>query len=225
MYTGANIITSGLVLALDAASKNSYPGSGTVWTDLSGNGYNGTLTNSPTFDSGNGGSIVFDGTNDYVNCGTPLTFTDSFTINFYFKTTATGSTKVIMGMYNGSGGDWWIGLADFTPNRINFSFGSPTKADISSTNAVNNGAWYNATCVYNKSTNSTLLYINGVLNSTGSVPTTITQAGGNLMIGTFGSSLGFYFPGNIANTQIYNRALSAAEISQNYNATKSRFNL
>ena len=59
------IVTDGLVLCLDAASKRSYPGTGTVWADLKG-GNNGTLTNGPTFDAGNGGSLTFDGTNDYV---------------------------------------------------------------------------------------------------------------------------------------------------------------
>ena len=63
--SGPDIIEDGLVLCLDAASKRSYPGTGTVWTDLKG-GNNGTLTNGPTFDAGNGGSIVFDGSNDQV---------------------------------------------------------------------------------------------------------------------------------------------------------------
>ena len=62
-FRGPNIVTDELVLALDAASPRSYPGSGTVWNDLVGSN-NGTLTNNPTFDSGNGGSIVFDGTDD-----------------------------------------------------------------------------------------------------------------------------------------------------------------
>jgi len=64
---GPKIVTSGLVLALDAGNTKSYPGSGTVWTDLSGNGNTGTLTNGPTFNSSNGGSIVFDGVDDFVN--------------------------------------------------------------------------------------------------------------------------------------------------------------
>ena len=63
---GPDIVENGLVLHLDAADSNSYPGSGTVWTDLSGNGYNGTLTNGPTFSSSNRGGIVLDGTNDYI---------------------------------------------------------------------------------------------------------------------------------------------------------------
>jgi hypothetical protein len=65
-YAFGKIVTNGLVLALDAADKNSYPGSGTTWRDMSGNNSNSTLTNSPTFNSANGGSIVFDGVDDYT---------------------------------------------------------------------------------------------------------------------------------------------------------------
>ena len=61
------IVTDGLVLLLDAGNTKSYPGTGTTWTDISRNGNNGTLTNGPTFDSANGGSLVFDGVDDYVN--------------------------------------------------------------------------------------------------------------------------------------------------------------
>jgi len=66
------IATDGLVLCLDAANNRSYPGSGTAWTDLSRGGNNGALTNGPTFNSANGGSIVFDGTNDYVQVTSPF---------------------------------------------------------------------------------------------------------------------------------------------------------
>jgi hypothetical protein len=69
MFTGPNIVTDGLVLYLDAANQKSYPGTGTTWNDLSGNGNNGTLVNGPTFNSDNNGSIVFDGVDDYVNFG------------------------------------------------------------------------------------------------------------------------------------------------------------
>ena len=78
-YANGKIVTNGLVLSLDAADRNSYPGTGTTWRDMSGNGNNGTLTDGPTFNSNNGGSIVFDGTNDYVALtpsftGPPVTF-------------------------------------------------------------------------------------------------------------------------------------------------------
>ena len=67
MNYGPRIVRNGLIMALDAADKNSYIGSGTVWNDVSGNGNNGTLTNGPTFSNANGGCIVFDGVDDYVN--------------------------------------------------------------------------------------------------------------------------------------------------------------
>ncbi len=72
-----NIVKDGLVLLLDAAKKDSYPGSGTLWRDVSGNGNNGTLTNGPIFNSNNGGSVVFDGSNDYV----PLTTSNLLSYN------------------------------------------------------------------------------------------------------------------------------------------------
>lgn len=218
---GGNIVTSGLVLNLDAGNPSSYSGTGTTWYDISGNGTNGTLVNGPTYNSANQGSIVFDGTNDYANLGNPLTFTNSFTINFWFKTTTAG-TRVITGMYSGSGADWWIGVNG--SNQLVFSFGSPSKIDIASSATVIDGVWRQATAVYNKSLNSTILYINGSqVASTTSIPSTVTQAGGNLMIATFGSNLGFYFPGNISTYSIYNRALSAAEVTQNYDALKYRY--
>jgi hypothetical protein len=86
MFVGPNIITDGLVLALDAGSKKSYSGSGTTWKDLSGNGNNGTLVNGPTFDSGNGGSIVFDGFNDLttvVGAG-KTNYSQSFSMGTWF---------------------------------------------------------------------------------------------------------------------------------------------
>ena len=72
IYGAPSIVTDGLSLYLDAANTRSYPGSGTAWYDLSGNVNHGTLVNGPTFDSGNAGSIVFDGTNKYVNFPNPL---------------------------------------------------------------------------------------------------------------------------------------------------------
>ena len=91
------ISTDGLVLCLDAANTKSYSGSGTVWSDLSRGGNNGTLTNGPTFNSGNGGSIVFDGVNDYVDCGVsnislPINIT---LISWIYQSTTTGYRNII----------------------------------------------------------------------------------------------------------------------------------
>jgi len=217
-----NTVTDGLVLCLDASNQKSYPGSGTTWYDLTGYFNNGTLTNGPTFNSANGGNIVFDGIDDYANCGNPLTFTLSFTIGFFFKTLSAG-IAVISGIYNGSGADWWVGISS---SKLNFSFGSPTKSDITSISTVNDNTWRYATCVYDKSLNSTFLYLNGVLqSSSNTIPANVNQPAGALSIGRFGSTSSFYWPGSIALYQLYNRALSAAEILQNFNSTKTRFGL
>jgi hypothetical protein len=81
-----SIITSGLLLNLDAGNTASYPGTGTTWTDLSGNGYNGTLTNGPTYSSSNGGTIVFDGTNDVASFGNILNIgLSSWTMSCWVK--------------------------------------------------------------------------------------------------------------------------------------------
>jgi hypothetical protein len=176
-----------------------------------------SLTNGTYFNAGNNGNIFFDGIDDYVNCGTPLTFTDSFTLNLWFKTTNTDAIRVITGMYNGSGADWWIGL--LTNNTFNFSFGSPSKSDISSSMVVNDGSWRYASCVYNKSSNSIFLYVDAALQSSSSlIPSTVTQPGGNLTIGRFGDLSAFYWPGSIGDYNLYNRALSASEIENLYTA-------
>jgi hypothetical protein len=219
-YAGRKIVTDGLVLCLDAADRNSYVSGSTTWRNIVGSN-NGTLTNGPTFNTGSGGSIVFDGVDDYVNLF-PLTSTSSLTVDFWFKNNANG-IKVITGMYNGSGADWWVGI--WSDNKFTFSFGSPTKADLYSNTTVNDGLIRHTSCVYDKSTNSAALYINGILQSTGSTPSTVTQPGGNLTIGRFGDYNLFYWPGNIYNYRIYNRALTADEVAQNYNAQKARFGL
>ena len=84
MFYGPKIITNGLVLYLDAANRNSYPGSGTTCTDLSGNNNNFTLVNGPTFSSGNMGNIVFDGTDDYLLINSLVwNYNADFTIQFW----------------------------------------------------------------------------------------------------------------------------------------------
>jgi len=224
------IVTNGLILHLDAGSRQSYVSGSTTWSDLSGNRNSGSLLVSgsgpvsASFDSTNQGSIRFSGTGSYVNCGIPLSFTSSFSLNFYFKTTVTNTVCVMTGIYSGSGADWFGAIG--SDNKFIFSFGSPSKVDLSSLSTINDGAWKLASCIYDKSINSSFLYINGILqSSTSAIPSVVTQPGGNLMISKFGDFYTFYFPGSIAVYQIYNRALSAQEVAQNYNALKSRFGL
>jgi hypothetical protein len=105
------IVTNGLVLSLDAGNVKSYPGGGTVWYDKSGNEYNGTLTNGPTFNSSNGGSVVFDGTNDFVvrNSFSPVNGTASKSLEVWFRPTGNDSAPVVQaGTQNSNGQNFEI---------------------------------------------------------------------------------------------------------------------
>ena len=227
---GPDIVENGLVLCLDAGNTKSYPGSGTVWTDLSRSGNNGTLTNGPTFSSANGGSIVFDGSDDYVNCGSNIstTFTN-LSIETIVKIGAINKKQGIISTYNNSPGNnigWGLELT--SGNAFNFfGFTSNSVANgVATTFTVSLNQIYQVNCVFIGST-SFNIYINGVYNNTTSVAyTSISKAAAaNLMLGKDDSSQIIYFGGNIFNAKIYNRALSASEIRQNYNATKGRFRL
>ena len=213
------ISTSGLVLALDAGNHISYPGSGTSWTDLSGNSNNGTLTNGPTFNSGNGGSIVFDGSNDYVALGT-----SGFSFGSSAGTLSGWARATTAAVSNG----YWIisyGSATTSQSRFigiynqTYYFGGYSN-DITAS-GVQLNTWFNMVGVYD-GTNASM-YINGVLVS-GPTAKTWNTISNNAQIGRQTNG-GEYWNGNIAQVSIYNRALTASEILQNYNATKGRFGL
>jgi hypothetical protein len=96
-YAFGQIVTDGLVLCLNASDRNSYVSGSTTWNDVSGRGNNGTLTNGPTFNSANGGSIVFDGTNDFVNCGNNTSLNlNKHTICFWFYPKDTTTKEIIV---------------------------------------------------------------------------------------------------------------------------------
>ena len=213
------IVTDGLVLALDAANTKSYPGTGTNWTDLSGNGNHGTLVNGPTFNS-NGG-ITFDGTNDIVDVPT-LTLTGDFSITQTMNLTSTYNGPMPIGGGLSSGGSTYKGYIWFAnwANQVRFKVNGETGPNFSysSTNWVNQNIFYTVT----RNGSTAKLYINGVEEGEGSISTN------NFSIRTIGASYNYSAyscDGTIYSTKIYNRALSAEEVLQNYNATKSRFGL
>jgi len=213
---GGSIVTNGLVLSLDAADRNSYVSGSTTWSDLTGNGNNGTLTNGPTFNTGSGGAIVFDGSNDY--CITNYTNNPTyFTFECTLKVNDPSSTKVFVGKYNGAGDAYWMGV--YTGGQ-QFIF-SVNSGVLNSGVTVSTSQIYTVSCIVGSVNQE--IYVNGAIkNSTG---TTTTSPGGGLVLAAFGSNLGFYSNINIYNFRFYNRALSATEIAQNYNATKTRFGL
>ena len=229
---GGNIITDGLVLLLDAANSKSYPGTGTTWSDLSRGGNNGTLTNGSTFNSGNGGSIVFGGSNVYVATNyIPTIGTGNITYSVWFKTstsqtggligirqspTTVQCVLVICNPVGAAGTNLYMSSFDGTIVRA----GSTTETYI-------DNKWYNAVMVHTSTSDT--LYVNGVSVKTNTSATQNITVTTNLLIGCNPNNntplSGWAFNGNISNSLVYNRALSSTEISQNFNATRARFGI
>tara|TARA_R110000796_G_scaffold251891_1_gene384397 strand:- start:10 stop:705 length:696 start_codon:yes stop_codon:yes gene_type:complete len=231
MKFGPSIITDGLVFAVDAANPTSYPGSGTIWKDQTVNQNNGTLTNGPTFDSGNGGSIVFDGSNDYVDCGNIDDIKNASQVSISIWTYIDDiSFRILLGQNLISGTDQFQ-LYYWSANTLYIWIKSGNVGTVSYVNTssiVNINQWYNFTLVFDGTlTNNDRckLFLNGgndIITNRGTMPTTFTNSSESFLIGR---GLNGYFDGRMSNTQIYNRALSTEEVAQNYNALKSRFGL
>ena len=221
---GAKIVTNGLVLYLDAANKFSYPGSGTNWKDLSGNSNNGTLTNGPTFSAGNMGSVVFDGVDDYISFSSLLDTTANVSVEMWFYNTQTSGESTLLSNGYGSTTGYIIGLGLCSSGitTLNVTFGGIACGVVTAT--VSTNTWYQM--VFTKSSSSNVLYTNGIQQSTASRNCN-SPAGGTIIGDTYAprGGVGGFYKGNIAISRMYNRALSAAEVLQNYNAVKSRFGL
>lgn len=232
VYGGPDIVTSGLVLCLDAANSKSYPGTGTVWNDLSGSNNNGTLTNGPTYNSNNGGSIVFDGTNDYINTNYDLSWnnTNSVSIFLYLKPNSLSLTYPFIGK-----GDyeWQMRQAGTSLTFVYWNTtGTHTNGPVTTitnffTDTTN---FVHIALVWSHLNNQYYLYRNSQLTNTinwtdASINRNSAESmkiGGAIYLWGANSS---YWNGMMATTHIYNRALSANEVSQNYNAIKGRFAL
>jgi hypothetical protein len=233
-----NIVRDGLVLNLDAAKRDSYPGSGTVWRDIIGPN-NGTLVNGPTFDNENDGSIVFDGVDDYINCSDVLDLgTNDCTINTWIKINSSwpSSVRYILSKALASAQNYRYGLSITQTRQLQGFVQGNGGGDIIpvTINTMNLNQWYMCTMVINRSS-SIQLYINGILQTlTGSA--TISQWNGlnfqspnPLRLGSYTASNNtasiLNIPGNISQTLMYFRALTSQEVLQNYNATKTRYGL
>ena len=223
------IVTNGLVLCLDAANPNSYPGSGTTWYDISQGGNNGILTNGPTFSTERGGCLVFDGTDDFVDFNNqPLFNLDNITLEVVVSLSAipVSVNYVARNRVNGYGISF--------PTSGSTSYSVTTYVDAATSYTYNSspvtvGTPYVLSFTFGSSTFST--YENG--NQT----YTVAAASGSLYYGATpqtnifrlsrdgGSGTGKFLNGKIYTARVYNRALSAQEISQNYNALKNRFGL
>lgn len=231
---------------LDAGDSASYPGTGTAWTDLSGSANNGTLTNGPSFSAANGGQIVFDGVNDFVDTNYTQPAVTEYTIEVWFKSydnsngglgkmlvnnrgTGAGlSISVGISPLGGEIGKLWMGV-DSTNIIIQRA---STQTDFI------DGTWRQAVGVFSQTTGSAITPNSFVLFANGQ---TITSSGSSvLQVGSRNSPAGpglggthlmraqawnTYTSGFLAIARIYNRALSVAEILQNFDAQKARFGL
>jgi len=229
--TFPKIVTQGLVLNLDAGQQNSYRGSGTTWTNLSGRSNNGTLTNGPTYSSANGGSIVFDGTNDYV-------LANNTSLNSQFSST---SVSHFTWVYPTSAGQIVSELGQTTINtgwhdsniEISsagaFSFSTwhngLTNKVVSSNQSFNQ--WYYVGFSYNGTTLTA--YINGISIGTTTfsrqAPYNNGQQTHYALCATDFTNMGTqgHAGAKISSFKVYNRALSAQEIQQNFQALRGRF--
>ena len=217
--SASSIVTSGLQLYLDAGQAASYPGTGTAWTDLSINSRNGTLTNGPTYSSADGGSIVFDGTNDFVQCSGSLTLTAATFVTWIRR-------NGTQGQYDGilfSRGTNTTGMNFQVSNQLGYHWNDAGNTyNWQSGLTVPDLTW----CMIAVSVTSTAATAY-LCQSSGITSATNTVSHGSSLFNDiklaqddFGSR---FFNGNIAIAQLYNIALSASEVSQNFQADRTRF--
>ena len=238
LHHNPRIVTSGLVLALDAADVNSYPGSGTTWYDLSGNNYSASLNSGAAFNTSAQG-ITFDGTNDHATFvndeSISYTPTDSFTLTAVFSLVdiqeypdnlyATNTALFGKGSTNGSVG---LGLRRETNGQLRIYVGSRGVSQLTESYNIDANQIYSTTLTYTPVVQK--LYVNGIFISE---TDTSSGAGGSFANegwGIFTSKAvpggnNQYGEGTVYTARLYNRALTAQEVLQNYNATKTRFGL
>jgi hypothetical protein len=219
------LVTDGLVLDLDAAKLSSYPAGGTAWIDISGNGNNGVLTNGPTFSGvGKQAAIVFDGVDDYVTKINPTNFPINSDLSVFSFFRKTGTSAVHQTIISTGYSSWNLLLL----NQTTLSFNQAQIKTIITGSEILTNQWYYAGCT--RSGNEFKLYLNGALVSTATDTISFTNnskydIGVDSGVGGNNSNRNAYFNGNIYNVQIYNRALSATEVSQNFNALRGRYSI
>lgn len=218
------IVQNGLVLNLDAGNPFSYAGAGTTWFDVSGNSYNSTLTNSPIYSRDNAGVLSFNGSNQYSDCGNVLASLTNLTIECFVKF---GTQSALYGgvvsktLSNADGWEIRVDAYTSTTTTLLFRYVGDNAGTGFNTNFTN-GVWYHIVATGTSGSQKT--YVNGV--QVGSTTTALSPSANtnSLVIGKLTYS-SLYVNMVMGFARIYNRALSAAEVLQNYNATKGRFGL
>ncbi len=210
--------SASLIRSYDVSNMLSYPGSGTTLADVSGNAVDGTLVNGVGYNNSNGGSLVFDGNDDYVSFSSGFSSTDNLTYEAWVNPSSLGGWGVVL-----NHDSWNTGYIhfQFAGNLLQFALNG--ESDKYSTYSFNTNTWYQVAAVYSKSAKTISFYVNGSLTNTESYsnPPTITNT--NLKMGAWDGSR--FFAGKIGLVRIYNSALSASDIQTNFNGSKTRFGL
>ena len=216
LFHSPRTVTDGLVLCLDAANQKSYPGTGTTWTDLSGNGNTGTLTNGPTFDSSNGGSIVFDGIDDYISLG-HVGNTSSFSHEVFLRPTQVTKDQMYIG-YNSIAAHY----VRITSSRAYLSVSAAGQKVFHHTQTLVNNQFYHIVSIYNGV--QLKIYVNNNLG-TGTVLNAALAGWGTSRIGRWRDTDQRSFVGDIYCLRSYDRELTAAEVQQNFEALRGRYGI
>ena len=227
VHGGPNIVTDGLVFTVDAANEQSYPETGATATDIIKN-TTGTLSgpnapnNTPQWENTNGGVFDFDGVDDHIDYGniTECNFgSGNMSVSSWIKTDTIASGNVdIIGI--GANGGTRIRLQRRAA-KLGGYIDSTSANSLTGGTTINTSNWYNG-CITKVGTTFTI-YLNGSIDGTISISGNFTDI--EVIVGAYFGGGSNYFDGSIGPVQIYNRALSAAEVLHNYNALKSRFGL
>ncbi|CAB4123183.1 Concanavalin A-like lectin/glucanases superfamily [uncultured Caudovirales phage] len=206
LYYGANIVTSGLVMLLDAANPKSYPGSGTTWSDISRNGNNGTLVGSPTYSANNNGYFTFNGSTQYANTATSVNLGSVFTISAWIYPTTAGSCSTILSnIYNGAtsnGFKFFINTFQTSDRTIQIETGNGSlgQSTISASGSITYSTWNHVVAVLNKTAGTGTIYLNGSLLTSGSIRTDLSS-NNILYVGTAISNPNFAATGTVSSVK------------------------
>lgn len=231
------IVRDGLIAYYDAANIKSYPGTGITWSDLSGNSIHGTLVNGPVYNSGNVGSFSFDGVNDYVDCGSSASTnfgTGLFTVGVWFKTNTTIRRTVISRFDYSTGIERGYYVDVMANGKVRAAFETtPSNYRVVDSSVVVNDNRFHYVVFVRSATTTAGLYVDGVWQGSNTLfagsPSNVDAVTALLTIGrlfdyqtpTFSS----YWIGSIGSIQMYNRVLTQAEVTQNYEAHKNKFGI
>ena len=233
-----SMVRDGLVLHLDAANKKSYSGTGTAWTDMSGQGKNATLVNSPAFSGNNNGVFLLDGVNDYIDlvsqddAQTPLSGygeftgadTSPFTLEVWLKTTQISGTSATdcPAIIGRNSNDIWANLNLYNGYVYFVHYTTTWELNLKSQTMVSNNVWHHI--VYVNNNNETgVLYIDGKAEASGS-----SSLSGTNYFSPDSVGVGFstkYLQGNIGVVKFYGRSLTSTEVQKNFNALRGRYGI